>query len=190
MTTRRSTWLLSLVLAMAVCGPAAAGQPARRRGPELMHDGKLFIVDGTTLYCVDLDTLKVAAKADLTGLGWTAKRKLAEQAEWIRRQDQNQDGVLTEADGRVWRWRRRQDHNGDGKVTRDEADVTPPGQAGEAVLFVHKGHLVMLRNGALFRFDIKTLKLESYEHVRPLKPLPDPEKPGEEPEQGADEGAF
>jgi len=155
-----------------------------------MHDGKLFIVDGATLYCVDLDTLKVAAKADLTGLGWTAKRKLAEQAEWIRRQDQNQDGVLTEADGRVWRWRRRQDHNGDGKVTRDEADVTPPGQAGEAVLFVHKGHLVMLRNGALFRFDIKTLKLESYEHVRPLKPLPDPEKPGEEPEQGADEGAF
>jgi len=192
MKTAYTRCTLVTCLAGIIAAPAFAGAPAPRRGPELLHEGKLYIVDGATLYRVDMDTLKVEAKADLTGLGWTKERKLAEQADWIRRQDQNGDGVLSEADGRVWRWRRRQDRNGDGKVTREEADVTPPGQAGGAVLFVFKGKLVMLRNVTLFKFDLKTLKLDSYEHVRPLKDIPKPDEPGKDPKEdaNANDGAF
>jgi hypothetical protein len=128
------------------------------------HEGKLYVVYGSTLARVDVKTLNIEAKVDLSKLGAAAdadEQAKKQREEWLAQFDTDKNGEISGQELENNRWLRGLDRNQDGKITADEVPTRgrpAPGASGEAVLLVKDAKLYMLRGGMIFAFDLNTLE--------------------------------
>jgi len=162
---RKRTLVWGLLGSVLIAG--AWGRSAMAEGGMTESKGKLYVVSGATLMRIDLKTLKVEAKADLSKLGADEKVVAEEKKrreDWIARFDTDKNGEIDGEELTKNRWMSRMDRNQDGKLTGDEVPVRSrpaPGATGAAELLVKESKLIMLRGGTVFVFDLTSLELKS-----------------------------
>ncbi|MFH1707244.1 MAG: FecR domain-containing protein [Planctomycetota bacterium] len=150
----------------AAVGQAMSGMPGGSGTAMIEVSDKLYIVSGATLAVVDLKTMKVAARQDLSQVARDIadQRTKAMQDQFLARMDKNGDGEIAGDEMEQQQWLKWMDKNADGKITRDELPVPQmpsPAASGEAELAMSSTGLCMLRSGILFIFDPATLALRS-----------------------------
>ena len=117
--------------------------------------GKVYVLDGSTLARIDLETLTKEATATLT--------LDAPRHPYLVRFDANEDGELTENElPNPESWERvsaAYDRNEDGAVSRDELPQTPDSElTGPAVIKVVGDEVLVLAGGRLYKFAARDLE--------------------------------
>jgi hypothetical protein len=191
--------LIIVVLLAAMTGLAEArqGRGGRRGGPfggfggprenpaaaMEIQEGKVFLINGSTLYKVDAREMKVEASVSLAELAKAEAEKEAEAKEktkkdtvplpqYLQRFDKNNDGKIEkeEAGGendRTWRWIGRIDRDGDNVITGKEARESErrmtrqfTGSRKPAVIKIVEKSVLVLTKDRMFKFERETLKFE------------------------------
>lgn len=173
MNHNKQTLLLTTVgIATVLIGMLSANVSAQDNsntgsGPMIVQNNKMYIISGATLSCVNLKDYTVESKVDLSKLSMKRAEKMAAERNksYLAHYDKDKDGKVTKDEaGRRWKYLlKKYDKNKNNEVTAEEFTrnkPVSPASYGHAALLIETDTLFMLRNGILFIFDQKTLKLK------------------------------
>lgn len=145
-----------------------------------IHEGKVFLINGGSLYVIDAAQMQIEGTASLTELARSEmeKEKKADDAEtvplphYIQNYDKNNDGKIekdeVENPDRTWRMLGRMDRDGDNVITGKEANSSMDrfskqimGSRKPAVIKIAGDKVLVLANNRMFKFNRADLKFES-----------------------------
>ncbi len=159
---------MAAVLSCVLCANVSAQDNSTTgSGPMVVQNNKMYIISGATLSCVNLKDFTIENKADLSKISMKQAEKIAAERNkaHLSFYDKDKDGKVTKDEaGKRWDFSlKRYDKDKNNEVSADEFTMNKaisPASYGHAALLIEKDSLFMLRNGILFIFDQKTLKLK------------------------------